>query len=533
MKTRFGAKKTIEKKTLNIKLPYKKRDLIIPTTYVDVDGTEKLIRTPFNEDDIPLEYRVITGIDDLYIPKDALTKQLEEICLKWGDKLPPSFINGFAFMEIKPDKKLTPKSVLFSKLIKGDYHSTTSKSDKNISSGIKMFRNNLPSFKKYKDDDNILWVVNNHRQLLIELLNYNYEKKNRITTIKTNLNAITRIFGIAYNKQHPLYNKYASLVRSISDYVNTDEGDNKLNENEEGRYIDWNYVLRERNILEDKFNNIKNKNTKDAYDINQDLILLSLYSLIAPLRNEPKTLKFTTKEEDKGDFVYFMENGETVLELNEIKKKHPYIRIPVGEHLSRLLKESYQLYRRVPLFTDVSKYPDFSTGVSQGTMTKRLQNIFLRKYGVSVGASILRSSYITWKFAQYQHTVNEKKEIAKLMRTSMEQLNLSYNKILSLPAINIEEVVNRQVPNKPIVSVAKPVVNVYKKIQENNKKYYKENAEKILARQKEYNSSLPEGTLYRRRLISRLNRDVVYRDKIKDTTIAKYDIKKDADGKYY
>ena len=166
-------------------------------------------------------------------------------------------------------------------------------------------------------------------------------------------------------------------------------------------------------------------------------------------------------------------------------------------------------------------------------MTKRLQLIFIKKYNVSVGSSILRSSYITWKFAQYQHTVNEKKEIAKLMRTSPEQLNLSYNKILSLPAIDVDSIINRQVPNRPIIQAAKPMVNVYKKIKEANKQYYKNNSEKVLERQKKHNLELPEGTLYRRKLISRLNRDVAYRKIIQKTTVAKYDIKTDADGKYY
>ena len=38
---------------------------------------------------------------------------------------------------------------------------------------------------------------------------------------------------------------------------------------------------------------IKIKNSSNAHDLNQDLLLLSLYSLIPPLRNEIKTLKFT------------------------------------------------------------------------------------------------------------------------------------------------------------------------------------------------------------------------------------------------
>ena len=56
------------------------------------------------------------------------------------------------------------KIPLLSKLENGDYETASSKSDKNISATINFFRNNLPSFKKYKTDDDISSVINQHRQ---------------------------------------------------------------------------------------------------------------------------------------------------------------------------------------------------------------------------------------------------------------------------------------------------------------------------------------------------------------------------------
>jgi hypothetical protein len=40
-----------------------------------------------------------------------------------------------------------------------------------------------------------------------------------------------------------------------------------------------------------------------AYDLNQDLILVSIYSLIPPLRQEPITLKFSKALKREGDWV--------------------------------------------------------------------------------------------------------------------------------------------------------------------------------------------------------------------------------------
>ncbi len=44
---------------------------------------------------------------------------------------------------------------------------------------------------------------------------------------------------------------------------------------------------------ENQFYSIQNKQTKTAYDINNNLLVLSIYSLIPPLRNEVKHLNFT------------------------------------------------------------------------------------------------------------------------------------------------------------------------------------------------------------------------------------------------
>jgi len=70
--------------------------------------------------------------------------------------------------------------------------------------------------------------------------------------------------------------------------------------------------------------NIENKNTAIAYDLNQDLILVSLYSLIPPLRNEIKTLNFTKTSQLKENWVFFRDN-KVLLDLNEVKKRQDSI----------------------------------------------------------------------------------------------------------------------------------------------------------------------------------------------------------------
>jgi len=274
-------------------------------------------------------------MDDMWFknfctPKDETTKLYLKAIDKYQGNLPANFYiaeeskesYGFANLELKEDLKKPIKRIpLYSKLQKGDYHIASSKSDDNIANTIKSFRNSLPSFKKYKTQDDISWVIFEHRQLTAEILDYYGDSlTKRVATLKGRFNAITRIFRIAYDtKNYDLYEKYSSLVIFLGYYIDDDENENELSEIELKKFITFDVVLNKQKQLQNQFENIENKNTAKAYDLHQDLLLVSLYSLIPPLQNEIKTLKFTKTSQRKEDWIYFR-NDEILLDLNEIKK---------------------------------------------------------------------------------------------------------------------------------------------------------------------------------------------------------------------
>ena len=120
--------------------------------------------------------------------------------------------------------------------------------------------------------------------------------------------------------------------------------------------------------------------------------------------------------------------------MNEVKKRHDYIRIPLNDDLSEILKQSYKLYPRVALFTDINKFPSFTKQIASKSVGNRLLRIF-RYWGTNVGSSILRSSFVTHVEAERPLTYNERYQYALKMRTSTEQMLLSYKKILDAPAL--------------------------------------------------------------------------------------------------
>ncbi len=90
--------------------------------------------------------------------------------------MPSSFVSmrgietafGVANLELNPDLVKPIKRIpLFSKLSNGEYEIAGCKSDKtNVAGSIRLFRNNLASFVQYKNDDDISWVIHQHRQLV-------------------------------------------------------------------------------------------------------------------------------------------------------------------------------------------------------------------------------------------------------------------------------------------------------------------------------------------------------------------------------
>ena len=518
-----------------------RRKLVIPQSN-DLDG-EKMEKATEKDKRI-LDLTSIKDIDkgvpdypywkeNFKIVDDKVQFEYNRIVSEYEDILPPIFFNGVASLEPKAPIVLK-KSITFKDLKAGKYHTAGSNSDEGIASNITTFVNNLKEFERYKNkaDFKLDWIVLEHRTLLTDLLVYHFNKKNRLPTIKTWINAMMRVIGICLTKQHELYEKYASVMKALKEWVNFSEGDNTLNPNEIDRFIPWDYVMLEQRNLQQLFDGIENKKTKPAFAVNQDLLLLSLYCLIPPLRAEVKTLKFTKTRQDKGDWIFFY-NNDIVLELNEMKKKHDYIRLQLPEDLKAIIRQSYELYPREAVFVDKNKYPQMKQ-VSVKTLDGRMADMF-RKYGVRVGSSVLRSSYVTHMESLHDLTYNQRQNIARQMRTSSEQMLLSYKKIFNnvqaveaVPVLSADNVTlgPSAVEAQPVAPIETKVAKAYNKHLENNRIYYNKNKEEILQKQKAYHGSLDKKEQARKKILYFLNNDDEYHKRVRKSTMDKYKFKK-------
>jgi len=188
----------------------------------------------------------------------------------------------------------------------------------------------------------------------------------------------------------------------------------------------WDTVLKVQKEMETQFETM-DKSTKDAYNFNNDLLLLSMYCLIPPLRNEIKQLEITqcSKDNDK-NYVYMNKSFKTVvLKLTTTKKGHPEVHFDLLEgrykspHLAQLLKESYQLYPRKYLFTTKNSFPYMNKKPPVRALDERLANIFYR-HGIQKQITIntLQNLYVV----SHASTV-DKIDMTIQMRTTIECLD--------------------------------------------------------------------------------------------------------------
>ena len=489
-----------------------------------------------------------------YLPNDVINQEYERLKNSYNDeflRLPLIFSNGVAQYDEKPETKLPIKQIVsFQKLKEGFYEIASSKSDvKNISSNISFFIKNLPSFKKYENTDDLSWVYNENRKLLLELLEYSFLRTSAIATIKQKINAICRIIRLSLKtKNSYTYSKYSLLVSRIGLSQDDIDDSNLLTDLEMSKFVPFDFIMLKQITLEQQFKNLTEdeKLTQKGFNLNQDLLLLSLYTLIPPLRDEVKTLEFTFKKETKGDFIQFFNNGDVYLILNEIKKRHDPIEFNLTQlspQLADILKESYELYPRKPLFASVKDNEYVKKQVK--TLSTNLIKIFSNDYpDKNVGVNAIRSSYYSYrnKLSVQSGTIlpyTIKKQIALQMRTSVEKLDRNYLKLYNYQNSLFHPIY----PNQPLeeqLRIPEPrtiqptdKTNIYHKKLEKNKEYIRENKEKIYQQQKEYRNNIPKEEQSRMRILRMLNNTDDYRLHIKASTIEKYKLKLDSNNKYY
>lgn len=266
--------------------------------------------------------------------------------------------------------------------------------------------NNLSFLKNY---DTVQAIIDNY-----------ISKRHLYGTILSAIKYGTR--GTSYK---PTYNKWnEKLLEYLStdaEKVNADNRKDKVNNN----YLSWEDILKKRDDIQDRVFKIKKFSPANWKELLQ-LVILSLYTLIPPRRNEyvnmlvvPKVI--LTDEDDDNNYWGYLSN---TFVLNEYKTKKNYGRFitNIPPPLEKVLKfyHKHHPLRNTPtpymLLVNHNGEPlNQNSGIS-----RILYSIFTPK---KIGSTMLRHIYLT---DRYGSNLKSAHDDAKAMGHSVKEAQDTY-----------------------------------------------------------------------------------------------------------
>lgn len=234
------------------------------------------------------------------------------------------------------------------------------------------------------------------------------------TTQRSYIIAICSILKV-FDKEEKLYNEYFNILSTFNSQlkVNTTKS-----EAQEKAWI-------EPDKIDTIYNNLKSKvskkiSNKKEYDTLLDYVLLSLYYLQAPRRNNDYALMKISSDKSDKKFNYLdMKNKQFIFNNYKTQKTYSEMKVDISDELYKVLKlylskhpQKNQLKNKnysINLLVDASGEPYNKSNM----ITKLLNKIFEAK----VGVSMLRNIYLTSKYGK---VMKELDNDVKSMATSKD-----------------------------------------------------------------------------------------------------------------
>ena len=486
-----------------------------------------------------------------------------------------NFYNGFMSDVYLLDYKTAPKIKTISIKDFKDYKFNESKTQRNELNYINTFKswiNNI--FTEHNKDINFNWFVLNQNEVLFKLFEYRNNNNNSIETLRKDINLLMKLLKLAVGERHEIINKYKIINITLSKIYEFGQKSNKLTPLEETKFINYDELLKIRQILYndwlDEYENTaltKYKNTKLRIK-NIKSLLLSFYLLFPPLRLEAFNLKVIKDEKDyknNDSSIYIKDDNNIIIYLNTKKKGHKPIIYNLNDSVIKSFSknnvntlinnivESLETYPRTELFINSN-----NELYSEDGLKKLLKDITKDK---NIGVNSLRSAYVSHYFNKLNKLQLER--VAFLMRSSVGTLQNHYlkndvslmddepepepqqqQKILTEINKNVVETPLKQVKNKIVVD-EKPLIKLVEQTKnkkltdeeqnikhESKKQYLRDYYNKNRTEINKLNTINSKDKYYNR-LVRELNNNVIKFENMRAATVEKWGIKYNKDKKLY
>lgn len=266
-----------------------------------------------------------------------------------------------------------------------------------------------------------LLFLNNLKTVLGNIKDY--AKSSQITYLTAGLSALSLFTSDK---------KYLKIYSKINDYIKSSDRKaikDKQKEKQKDKMLDWNEVLDVHQKLKDNLKGIKLNKNINMKDYNKVLyyMVLSLYALIPPRRNEYRNMQIIKNYKNKTDISNYLDLGGKQFIFNDYKtvKKHKKQIQKIPDELFKIIKTFLKVH---PLYNTKMKqseeapflcYYDGGCFDSVNSITRVLNKIF----GKKVGSSSLRHSLWTHKHGK---DLEEMKDLATKMGHTVDEAQQTY-----------------------------------------------------------------------------------------------------------
>jgi len=298
---------------------------------------------------------------------------------------------------------------------------------------ITTYVNNLRNLHKVingtKDFDNLDFLKN--KESIVDAI----EEKSKHTKKNYLVGVIVALQTIEKNQE--LMDFYNELIKKLQMEIQDNYDKNEKSETQQENWLKHEEVLQLLRKLKKEtlplLDKSKEELTTKEKDKIQQYLILYLYSgrSIPPLRNDYADMEIVNESEKKEpnkNYLVIRSKGHPYFLLNEFKTKKykGEQKIIIKDlELKKLIQKWNKLTDIDYLLVNLSN----STPMNANGITKYLNKIFLKNFGKKVSTSLLRSIYISSKYANPNMTIQDKKKLADQMLHSKSISESVYNKI--------------------------------------------------------------------------------------------------------
>ena len=267
---------------------------------------------------------------------------------------------------------------------------------------------------------NMKWLHDNSDKLL--------EKLKRVENLNTQRNLLAAsLVGFDLIKATKKRVPYVKQIAVLNDKIRERSALGEMTDKQAAKFIDWKNILKLRRLLTRTVSlgryYTRAKIGKTEFQTMQQNLVLHLYTVLPPVRNDWSAVRFLTEREwedldeerkttsnnlvmARGGYRMYWADYKTA-------KKHGVQMQVIPKKLQTLLKKHIKFLKKHFPDNDHLLLTQTGTPLSRNGLTKFLQRLFYKHFRKKISTSALRSIFLTHRFDKKQ--LEEQREVAVAM----------------------------------------------------------------------------------------------------------------------